>query len=168
MDLDVYIFLDVPFMVLVYLAVLLFARPPRIVILAALLAGLVMALVNLLADLLAYYAHWWHYTLAGLVLHLPLPFYLPAILIYGGIGYFLIWRLWQGRWHWLAMTLLIAIPLFRALADYLRAVTQTGYAVWDSPPALAGGVDLVQHLLAFYAGYLLFRLLVPVQPVRQS
>lgn len=159
MDLVAYLVLDVPFILVVYLAVLLFTRPGRVPTLAALLGGLGMAVINMLADLLAYYVHLWHYTLPGLVFHLPLPFYIPDIFIYGGIGYLAIWLLWHRRsWHWVAIALLVATPLVRALFDYARAVTASGYIVWDSP--LAGVFDLLQYLVAFYLGYLLFTLCV--------
>nr|BBH94499.1 hypothetical protein KTA_26980 [Thermogemmatispora argillosa] len=159
MDLVAYLVLDVPFILVVYLAVLLFVRPGRVPALAALLGGLAMAVINMLADLLAYYLHLWHYTLSGLVLHLPLPFYIPDVFIYGGIGYLAIWILWQrSRWQWAAIGLLVAIPLVRMLFDYARAATASGYIVWDSP--LASFVDLIQYLIAFYLGYLLFTLCV--------
>ncbi len=159
MDLVAYLVLDVPFILLVYLAVLFFVRPGRVPTLAALLGGLLMAVLNLLADLLAYYLHLWHYTLPGLVLHLPLPFYIPAIFIYGGIGYLAIWLLWQRPgWHWVAIALMVVTPLLRALFDYARAATASGYIVWDSP--LAGLFDLLQYLVSFYLGYLLFSLCV--------
>jgi hypothetical protein len=153
-DLEVYLLLDVPFFLVVYLAVLLIGRPPLRLALAALLGGLVMTVLNMLADWLAYEAHWWHYVLAGLILHLPLPFYLPDLLFYGGIGYLLLWYLWQRGWRRTTLLLLIAVPLLRTLFDYLRVLTQSGYVTWTSP--WAGPLDGLQYLLGFCAGYLLF------------
>ena len=83
MEIQAYATLVIPFIIVVYLAVLLFMRPARIVLLASLLGGLTMGIINMLVDLIAYFAHWWHYTLNGLILHLPLPFYITPILIYG-------------------------------------------------------------------------------------
>src|SRR5215831_14448447 len=103
MDMQLYILHVVPFIVLVYLAFLLFLRPPGRVILASLLGGLPMAIINALIDLIAYYASLWHYILTGLILQLPLPFYITPFLIYGGLTYLLIWRFWGNRWHWLAL-----------------------------------------------------------------
>src|SRR5437588_11829311 len=91
--------LVIPFIIVVYLAVLLFIRPPRPVLLASLLGGLIQGILNALFDVLAYYAHWWHYTLNGLLLHLLLPFYITPILVYGIIVYLFIWRFWHGRSH---------------------------------------------------------------------
>src|SRR5260370_6519965 len=89
MEMQLYLLHVVPFIVLVYLALLLFLHPPREVILATLLGGLTLGIINALVDLIAYYASWWHYTAIGLILQLPLPFYITPILIYGGISYLL-------------------------------------------------------------------------------
>src|SRR5436189_5265434 len=109
--------LAAPFTIFVYLIALLLIRPSLRAFLVSLLAGLVMGLINLGADLAAYYAHWWHYSLRELVFHLPLPFYMTPILIYGSMVYLLIWRFWQGRWHWLARLLLFGLPIFGILRD---------------------------------------------------
>ena len=160
MDMQLYILHVVPFIVLVYLAFLLFLRPPGRVILASLLGGLTMAIINALADLIAYNASWWHYMLTGLILQLPLPFYITPILIYGGLIYLLIWRFWGTRWHWLALLLLIGVPLIGFARDLLQAVvTHSSFLVWDSP--LAGPVDLLLWPVMFYAGYFVFRRLAP-------
>src|SRR5712692_11816371 len=97
MEIEAFATLVIPFIIVVYLAVLLFIRPPRVVLLASLLGGLTMGVLNALFDVMAYYAHWWHYTLNGLILHLPLPFYISPILIYGSIVYLLVWPLWSRR-----------------------------------------------------------------------
>ena len=60
MEMQLYLLHVVPFIVLVYLAFLLFLRPPGKVILASLLGGLTMAIINALVDLIAYYASWCH------------------------------------------------------------------------------------------------------------
>jgi len=160
MEMQLYILHVIPFVILVYLVVLLFIRPLRTVVLASLLGGLTLGIINALADLLAYYAHLWHYSIDGLVFHLPLPFYLTPILVYGGIVYLLIWRLWRGRRHWLALLLLVGIPLFCFVRDLFgSAVSHSTYLTWDS--FLAGPLDFLFWLLMFYAGFLVFRHLAP-------
>src|SRR5205085_6915786 len=144
-----------------YLAVLLFIRPPRVVLLASLLGGLTMGVINMLIDLIAYFAHWWHYTLNGLILHLPLPFYITPILIYGSIVYLLIWRFWHGRGHWFALLLLCGIPLFRATIDIIGSiVTQSNYTIFDS--ILAGPLDVLMWLVMFYGGFFVFIRIAPL------
>jgi hypothetical protein len=155
MELTAFATLTVPFIVIVYLAFLMFIHPTRPILLASLLAGLIMGLINMAFDLLAYYAHWWHYTLNGLMLHLPIPFYITPILVYGSIAFLLIWRFWHGRYHWLSLLLLIAIPLFRAATDILgAAVTHSGYIQYDS--LLAGPMNVVMWLVMFYASFFIF------------
>jgi hypothetical protein len=144
-----------PYIIVVYLAFLLFIHPPKAVVIASLLGGLAMGVINALADLLAYYAHWWHYTFKGLVLHLPLPFYATPILVYGGIVFLLIWRFWSGRGRWFALLLLFGTPLFGFLRDLGLALAQTGYLTWDS--WLAGVFDAMLWLVMFYAGYAIFK-----------
>src|SRR6266567_6502505 len=160
MDMLLYVLHVVPFIVVIYLAFLLFLRPSRIVVLASLLGGLTIALLNALVDLLAYYAHWWHYAINGLIFNLPLPFYITPLLIYGGLGYLLIWRFWRGRRLWLALLLLIGLPLFGIARDfYGAALAHSAYLTWDS--VLAGPFDVMLWLLMFYGGFLLFRRLAP-------
>src|SRR5437588_5190755 len=113
MEIEAFAALVIPFIIVVYLGVLLFIRPPRTVLLASLLGGLTMGVLNALFDLLAYYAHFWHYTLNGLILHLPLPFYITPILTYGSIVYLLICRFWYWRWNWVALVFLFFVPIFR-------------------------------------------------------
>lgn len=159
MDMQLYALHVVPFILLAYLTFLFFLRPPRVVLLASLLGGLTVGVINALVDLLAYYASWWHYTANGLILHLPLPFYLTPILIYGATVYLLIWRFWHGRGHWFALLLLIGVPVFAALRDfYGAAIAGSTYLVWNS--SLAWLLDLLMWLVMFYAGFLLFRWLV--------
>ncbi len=159
MEMQIYTLHVVPFIVLVYLTFLLFLHPPKEVMLASLLGGLVMGIIQLLVDLIAYYASWWHYTASGLILQLPLPFYITPILIYGGLTYLLIWRFWYSRWHWLALALLIGVPIFGFARDLWDAtVTHASFLVWNS--ALAGSLDLLLWLVMFYAGYFVFRRLV--------
>ena len=156
MEIEAFATLVIPFIVIVYLAtVMLYLRPPRAILIASLIGGLFVALVNMLFDILAYYAHWWHYTLNGLILHVPVPFYITPFLIYGSLGFLLIWRFWQGRGHWFALLLLIGIPVLRAIADIVGTYMQSTYTTFDS--GLAPAADVVMWLLAFYGGYLLFK-----------
>ncbi|MEO8972551.1 MAG: hypothetical protein ABI406_13235 [Ktedonobacteraceae bacterium] len=156
MEIEAFATLVIPFIVIIYLGVvLMFLRPSRTTLIASLLGGLTLAVINMLFELLAYYAHWWHYTLNGLVLHLPIPFYITPFLIYGSLGYLFIQRFWQGRGHWFALLLLIGIPLLRAIADIEGTYTQSTYTTFDS--ILAVPMDFVMWLLAFYAGYWVFK-----------
>jgi hypothetical protein len=161
MDITAFAALDIPFILVVYLGILLlFLRPPRAVLVASLLGGLLMGLINVLFDLFAYYAHIWHYTLNGLILHLPIPFYITPILIYGSLAYLLIARFWRGRGHWFAMLLLIGIPLFRFATDLLGAYVQGSYTPqyesWVAMP-----LDLIMWVIMFYAGLWVFQRLIP-------
>lgn len=161
MEIQAFLALDVPFMVVVYLAVLLFLHVPRAVIVASLLGGLVMGLVNMLVDLVAYYAHWWHYyTLNGLILHVPLPFYITPVLVYGSITYLLIWRFMAGRSRWFALLLLVGVPIVGILRDVVGAVARTSYVMWDS--GFAAPMVALMWIVMFGAGYLVFKRLAPV------
>ena len=162
MEIKAFATLVIPFIVVVFLAALLFIHPTRTVLLASLLGGLTLGVINILFDLIAYYAHWWHYTLNGLILHLPLPFYISPVLIYGSLVYLLIWRFWNGRGHWFALLLLIGVPLFRAAADIIGTVVmQSTYTTFDS--ILAGPLDLLMWLAMFYAGFFVFTRLSPLE-----
>src|ERR1700730_613247 len=134
-----------PFVIIVYAIFVLFIRPAKAVWLGALAGGLVMALINALIDLLAYYASWWHYSASGLILRLPLPFYLTPMLIYGAVVYMLIWRFsqrsQQGGRNWLVWIFLIGVPLIGFGRDLLSVATNSSFLVWDSP--LAGPIDFV-------------------------
>src|SRR5712692_3057535 len=148
MEMQLYLLHVTPFIVIVYLAFLLFMRPPREVVLASLLGGLTMGVINALVDLVAYYASWWHYTANGLILQLPLPLYITPIFIYGGLAYLLIWRFWNGRGRWFAWVLLIGVPLFGFARDLLDAtVTLSSYLEWTSP--LAGPLDFLLWVAMF-------------------
>lgn len=162
MEIQSFFALVVPFMVLFYLAVLLFIRVPRNVVFASLLGGVIMGLLNLLFDLAAYYAHWWHYNLNGLILHVPLPFYSTSVLVYGSLAYLLIWRFWRGRAHWFARLLLIGIPIFGTVRDIGGAITGSSYVVFDNA-VLAGLMTLVMWVIMFYAGYVVFKRLAPLR-----
>ena len=156
MDMQLYALHVVPFIIIVYLIFLLFLRPSKEVLLASLLGGLTMGIINALADLLAFYAHWWHYSASGLILHLPLPFYITPILVFGGIVYLLIERFWAGRSHWFALLLLFGIPILGFARDIMSALSpSSSYLQWDS--FLAGPLDFLLWLLMFYAGLLVFR-----------
>jgi hypothetical protein len=163
MEIWTFIAFVIPYIIVAYLAVLLFLHPPRAVVLASLLGGLLMGLINALVDLVAYYAHWWHYTLNGLFLHVPLPFYITPVLVYGSFAYLLIWRFWTSRHYWLALLLLIGIPIFGIARDVLGAITHTAYITWDS--ILAAPIDVVMWAAMFYAGFLVFKRLAPPRQV---
>lgn len=155
MEIQAFVTLALPFIIVIYLGVLLFVHPTKPILLASLLGGLILGAINILFDLLAYYAHWWHYTIQnGLILHLPLPFYVSPILVYGSIAYILIWRFWQGRFHWFSLLLLIAVPLFRATTDIVGAITQGSNTQYDSP--IAGLMNVIMWLIMFYAGFFVF------------
>ncbi len=158
MDIQLYAIHVMPFVIIVYGIFVLFIRPAKAVVLGALAGGLVMALINALVDLLAYYASWWHYIASGLILHLPLPFYLTPMLIYGAVVYMLIWRFSQGQQsrRRLAWILLIGVPLIGFGRDLLTIVTNSGYLVWNN--ALAGPIDFVMWAVMFFAGYSVFKL----------
>jgi hypothetical protein len=162
MEIREFLALVVPFIVVIYLGFLLFIHPTRSVLLASLLGGLVMGLINVLFDLIAYYAGWWYYNLNGLTLHVPLPFYITPVLVYGSIVYLLIWRFWTGRGRWFAMLLLFGVPAFCILRDILGITTNSSYTVWKSP--LAAPITIAMWLLAFYIGFLLFQRLAPPRP----
>ena len=159
MEMQLYLLHVVPFIVIVYLAFLLFMRPPGEVILASLVGGLTMGVINALFDLIAYYASFWHYTASGLILQLPLPLYTTPILIFGGLAYLLVWRFWHTRSHWFAILLLVGVPIFGFARDLFAATTLTSYVVWNS--VLAWPVDLILWLAMFYTGYFVFRRLAP-------
>ncbi|HLG77072.1 MAG TPA: hypothetical protein VKX46_11705 [Ktedonobacteraceae bacterium] len=170
-----------PFLVLFYLAALLFLRPTRTAWLASLLGGVVVGVFNIGFDILAYFLHWWHYTFTaanlhgtpvylvpviGLLnwgeraLHINLPFYLSPILIYGSLAYLFIWRFWRGRQHWLAIFFLIGVPLFCIVRDVVGGVYNTSYQIWDNVPgAIVGTVML--WIVAFAAGLAVFWRLTP-------
>ena len=151
----------VPFIILVFFGFVMFIHPPRAVLRVSLLSGLVVGIINIIFDLLAYYAHWWHYAINGLIFNLPLPFYLTPLLIYGAVVYLLIWRFWHGRGHWFALVLLIGIPIFGFARDLIGAITASTYLTWDS--VLAGPLDFGMWVLMFYAGYVVFRRLAPTR-----
>ena len=159
-DMHQYIVFVVPVVVLFYGAFVLFMHPPLRVIEATLLGGLVMALLNIAADFAAIHTSLWYYNASGLVAQLPLPLYTTSLFILGGLAYLLIWRLWRGAYHWLALVFLIGVPAFGFLRDLWQAgIAQDGYLTWRSP--LAGPIDLVLWPLMFYAGYLVFRAIAP-------
>ncbi len=169
--------LVVPFLIMIYFACLLFIRPPRKVFLRSLLAGLVVGIVNFVVDVIAYQAHWWQYTFAPVslqrsaspvqvlvanlfmqsmnALHVPLPFYLTPILIFGSLAFIFIWRFWYGRGHWFALLLLIGTPVFCIVRDILGGVQKTSYQVWENVP-VATVATIAMWLVAFYLGFWIF------------
>lgn len=176
MEAFIFLLYVVPFLLLVYGAFMFYIRPPRAVLLASLLGGLIMGVINILVDMAAYAFHWWHYTfvqsalhnpsdfqlqLSNLfmktlnTLHVPLPFYLTPIFIYGSLGYLLIWRFWPGKARWFSWVLLIGIPLFSMYRDISGGITNGSYQVWENVP-MATAATIVMWLVAFYLGFLLF------------
>jgi len=172
-----FLILVAPFLIMVYFACLLFIRPPRKVFLLSLLAGLIVGSVNFVIDIVAYQAHWWQYTFAPVALqrgasplqmliadifeqsmgflHVPLPFYLTSILIFGSLAFLLIWRFWHGRGRWLSLLLLIGTPIFCIVRDILGGLQKTSYQVWENVP-LATTMTIVMWLVAFYLGFWIF------------
>ena len=62
----------IPFLLAFYFAFLFFLiRPPKRVWLFSLLGGLVTGIINMLVDIVAYYSHWWHYSLVQTGLDKP-------------------------------------------------------------------------------------------------
>jgi hypothetical protein len=165
-----YLFLNVPLLIAVYLGFLLFIRPPKKVLLISLLGGVVPAAVNLLFDIAAYYAHWWNYytTLKELTFHVPLPFYLSPLLVYGSLAYLLIWRFWRGRGHWLALLLLVGVPLFCIARDLYGGFTHIAYQEWENP-LLATLMTILMWAIGFFAGFGLFwRTAKDIEPSQHS
>jgi hypothetical protein len=147
--------LVVPVFVIFYLAFLLFIRPPKPVLLASLLGGIVTGLVNLLVDLLAYYAHWWHYTPNEVILHVPLPYYISTVLTFGSLAYLLIWRFWYGQARWFSYLLLAGVPIFCIIRDIIGHSNPASDVTLENAtiaPFIIAGIWLV----AFFAGFLLF------------
>jgi hypothetical protein len=159
MEMQLYALHVIPFIVFFYLAFLLFMRPPRGIVLASLLGGLAIGIIKALVDLIAYYTSLWYYTVTGLILHLPLPYYATQIFIYGGIAYLLIWRFGSRRGSWFARLLLIGVPLLGFISDLLSATEPQPALVWHG--VLAGIVDFLTWLLMFYVGLWVFKQFVP-------
>ncbi|MBE3561979.1 MAG: hypothetical protein IMW89_22565, partial [Ktedonobacteraceae bacterium] len=136
------------------------------VVLASWLGGLIVALINIAFDLAAYYAHWWHYSLDGLILHLPLPFYITSFLVFGSLVFLLIWRFWRAR-RWLALLLLIGVPLFGIARDSYGGLSQRAYTQWENIP-LALLMTIIMWLVMFYAGFLVFKRLAPERPAEEA
>ena len=177
MEALVFLTLVVPFLLLFYLACMLFVRPTRTVFWYSLLAGLIVGVVNLLVDIIAYYAHWWYYDLIKVTvpahaapvqafvytiygqslafLHVPLPFYFSPIFIYGSLAYLMIWRCWNGRARWFSYLVLFGMPLFCIIRDITGGLARTSYQMWENIP-LSIIVTILFWPLAFYAGFYLF------------
>lgn len=158
-----YLALVVPVLIVFYLACLLFVRPSRQAFLFSILAGLLVGLVNMLVDIQAYNAHWWHYTLDETILHVPLPFYVSPVLIFGSLAYLLIWRFWSGSTRWISWLIMIGVPIFCSLRDIIGAVNGGSDIMFDNAK-IAPVADTVMWFVAFFAGFFLFRLLVARYP----
>ncbi|GCE10145.1 hypothetical protein [Tengunoibacter tsumagoiensis] len=180
--------LTAPYLVILYAAVLLFIRPTRAAWLASLLAGLLMGIINIVGDLLAYSAHWWHYSFHAMTFqsvpayllpvinafnamesnwHISLPFYLTPVLIFGSLGYLFVWRFWRSRAHWVSLVALVAVPLFCIVRDILGGVSNTSFQIWENVPA-AIIATVVMWLVAFFAGFLLFWFLAPARSTQEE
>ncbi|GHO43927.1 hypothetical protein [Ktedonospora formicarum] len=177
MELLDFTILVLSFIIVVFLGLLLFIRPSRAVLVAALLGGLVMAVINVLVDLVAYLAHFWHYTFTApkptqqfplnirpqdyynLITHFPVTFYVSSALVFGALVYLLIWRFEAGPKAWFAKVLLYGVPLFCILRDIYGASTHTAYLTWEN----TGGIVLTVLFwpVAFFTGYALFKKLAP-------
>ena len=155
-----FVVLVIPVLVVFYLAFLLFIRPSTPVLRASLLGGVITGLVNMLVDLLAYYAHWWHYTPSEVILHVPLPYYISTVLTYGSLAYLLIWRFWNGRSRWFSYLLLVGIPVFCIIRDIIGHSSPGSDVTLDNA-AIAPFIIAGMWLIAFFAGFLLFWRLTP-------
>ncbi len=185
MEALVFLTLVVPFLFLFYGAFLLSIRPTKPVLLQSLLGGLVLGVINFVVDSIAYYAHWWHYEFLNIsvkqatapyqrfvvdsfawimnVLHVPFPFYLTPIFIYGSLIYLLIWRYRNGKGRWFSLLLLFGTPVFCIVRDLIGAAQKSSYQVWDNTP-IAILVTILMWPIAFYLGYLVFQRVAAVQP----
>ena len=161
MDMRDYAILVIPIMLIFYGTFVLFMHPPIKVIRASLVGGLVMALLNVAGDLIAIHASQWYYNASGLIGQLPLPLYTTSLFITGGLAYLLIWRFWRSAYHWLALLLLIGVPVLGYLRDFGQARLPVSMLVWNGSLAWAG--DLLLWPLMFFAGYLVFRVLAPAR-----
>lgn len=162
-----FFFLVVPWMVLIYAGFLLFVRPPKKVFLTSLLGGTVLAAVNILVDLAAFYAQWWHYTLNELILHIPLPFYLSPLFLFGSLVYLLIWRFWRSK-RWFSLLLLVGVPLFCIIRDIWGGLAHTSYQEWEQP-VFALLATVLMWSGGFFAGFALFwRFSSQVEPAKKQ
>lgn len=161
MDMRAYAVLVIPIILIFYGTFVLFMHPPVKVIRASLAGGLVMALLNIAGDLLAIYTSQWYYTASGLIGQLPLPLYTTSLFITGGLAYLLIWRFWRSAYHWLALLLLVGVPLLGYVRDLWQAHLVASMLTWNGP--LAWAADLLLWPLMFFAGYFVFRALAPAR-----
>ena len=150
-----FITLVIPGLIVFYLGFLLFIRPPMPVLLASLLGGIITGLVNMLVDLLAYYAHWWHYTPSEVILHVPLPYYISTVLTFGSLAYMLIWRFWHGQARWFSYLLLVGIPLFCIVRDIMGHFNPSSDVILENA-IITPFIIAVMWLVAFFAGFWLF------------
>jgi hypothetical protein len=164
MDMVNYSLNVIPIMLVVYGIFVLFMHPPLKAIGASLAGGVVMALLNIVGDIIAIHSSLWYYKASGLIDQLPLPIYTTQIFILGGLAYLLIWRLWRGPNHWLALVLLYGMPILGVLKDLWQGEFLPGVSmlIWRSP--LAWLADLILWIVMYYAGYLVLRKLAPASP----
>jgi hypothetical protein len=95
--------------------------------------GWVAGIINLAADAVAGPAGFWHYTMPGLVLGLPLDFYITVSLIYGSAVLLAYWWL-RGKNPRYALILAAVLPLYGLARDTLgTAIVGNLFLTWDSP-----------------------------------
>jgi len=161
MDMRDYALFVIPVVLLFYGACVLFLHPPMKVVRASLLAGSAMALLNIVGDEIAVHTSQWSYHASGLVGQLPLPLYTTSLFITGGLAYLFIWRFWRGASHWLALLLLVGVPVLGYMRDLWQSHLVASILVWNGP--LAWAADLLLWAVMFFSGYALFRALAPVR-----
>lgn len=161
MDMRDYALFVIPVVLLFYGTCVLFLHPPMNVVRASLLAGSAMALLNIAGDEIAIHTSEWSYHASGLIGQLPLPLYTTSLFISGGLAYLFIWRFWRGAYHWLAILLLVGVPVLGYMRDLWQSHLVASILVWNGQLAWAG--DLLLWLVMFFCGYALFRSLTPVR-----
>jgi hypothetical protein len=161
MDMRDYALFVIPVVLIFYGACVLFMHPPLKVVRASLLGGAAMALLNIAGDIVAIHTSQWSYRASGLIGQLPLPLYTTSLFITGGLVYIFIWRFWQSAYHWLALLLLVGVPVLGYMRDLWQSSLITSILVWSGPLAWAG--DLLLWPIMFFGGYGIFRALAPVR-----
>jgi hypothetical protein len=164
MDMRDYALFVIPVVLIFYGTCVLFMHLPVQVIRASLLGGLAMALLNIAGDAIAIHTSQWSYHASGLIEQLPLPLYTTSFFITGGLVYILIWRFWHGAYHWLALLLLVGVPVLGYMRDLWQSGLISSILVWSGPLAWAG--DLLLWPVMFFSGYLIFRALAPARQDR--
>ena len=116
----------------VVVAIRLFKPPPAVMSRALRLCWTAGAL-NLAVDILQQHFGFWHYTLSGLVLGLPLDLYVAVSFFIGGTLCLAFW--WVATHHstWI-IPLLAILPCYLLLQDYVAiSATGTNVIALESP-----------------------------------